>query len=135
MLLAIISYGIYGLWRTLPRFDGRLIGSWTIMDLNSPLASITFFERGGGRRGNVYGERQFRWWTCGNRLVMHPSRRTRGENIQEALGYAFRTLLFMDLPHDVTEFDIVRLEHSSARFDECPKIFETDVTQSLVLGR
>jgi hypothetical protein len=135
LLLALVCYGVYGLWRVFPRFDGRLIGSWNIIDLNTPPADITFFPRGGGRRGNSHGEREFRWWTCGNRLIMHPIHRDRGENIKEAVEYAFRILFFMDPQPNVTEFDIVRLDGSSARFDQRPRLFETGVTDTLVLRR
>jgi hypothetical protein len=135
LLVAAIGYGAYGLWRTFPRFDRRLVGSWTIMDLSGPRTTITFFERGGGRRGNINGERRFRWWTCGNRLLMHPDRGGTSENVQEALAYALRTLLFLDRPHDLSEFDIVRLESSLAQFHKRPRRHESGVTESLVLER
>jgi hypothetical protein len=135
LLLALAAYGLFGVWRTFPRFDSRLIGAWNQTGLRGAPATLSFGQRGSGWRGNDAESRTFRWWTCGNKLLMHEDRGSKRANIGAAMEYAVRTLLFLSPPPDVTEFTIRRLDIYGAQFLKRPEISDGGVTQSLELRR
>ena len=135
LVLVLAGYGVFGVWRVFPRFDSRLPGPWEQTSLRGAPATITFGHRGSGWRGNDAESRTFRWWTCGNTLLMHEDRGSKRANIGAALEYAARTLLFLRPPSDVTEFTIKRLDAYGAQFVKRPEISDGGVTQSLELRR
>jgi hypothetical protein len=135
VLLAIVCYGVYGLWRVFPRFDSRLLGTWNQTSLRGSPATITFAHRGSGWRGNDAESRTFRWWTCGNKLLMHEDRGSKNANISAALAYAARTLLFLGPPSDVTEFTITRLDTYGAQLIKRSAISHAGAIPSLELRR
>ncbi|QDT54081.1 hypothetical protein Pan44_21080 [Caulifigura coniformis] len=134
LLLALFVWGVFAVWRGFPRFDSRLVGRWEIRDLGRTASVITFHEGGFGQRGNEHGHREFRWWTCGNRLLMHPNHVSRSANYQAVAEYALRAACFLGPPAEVSEFKIVRIEADEARFDR--RTWSGGiVTETLVLHR
>jgi len=135
VLLTLFAWGVFAFWRAFPRFDSRLVGGWEIRELGQSTSGITFFEGGFGQRGNERGHREFRWWTCGNRLVMHPNRISRSANYKTAAEYALRSACFQGPPPDVSELEIVHIDAVEARFALRPWPAGSDVTKNLVLRR
>jgi hypothetical protein len=133
LLLAVLVYGVYGVWRVFPRFDARLIRTWAQSSQGGALTTRSFFARGFGRVGNGPNSRTFRWWTCGNKLLIHTDRGDKGANIREAFEYAVRTLLFLAPQPDVSEFTINRLDAYGAQLIQRPEISDGGVQQSLEL--
>lgn len=135
LLMALVAYGAFAVWRVFPRFDSRLIGPWTIPRLSGPEEIMVFQPRGFGMQGYTHSSRTFRWWICGNVLVKHPDRGSHSANVRTALEYAVRTLLFLGRPRDMAEFDIVRLDPYGAQFEQRPRRETPGFKQTLVLRR
>ena len=135
LVVALAAYALFGVWRTFPRFDSRLLGQWHQTDLQGSESTFTFGHRGSGGRGNDRESRTFRWWTCGNKLLMLQDRGSTNANIGAALEYAVRTLLFLGPPSDVTEFTINRLDTYGVQLTKRPEISDGGVVESLELRR
>lgn len=101
--------------------------------MGESMPTRSFFDRGFGRVGNGPNSRTFRWWTCGNKLLIHSDRGRMGANVREALVYAARTLLFLPPQPDVTEFTISRLDTYGAKLIRRPHLSDRGIEQSLHL--